>query len=495
MRATIVFLVLLGLGGAGVFYYTKHLSAESPTTYRTANVKRGDLVSTISATGTVEPEEVIDIGAQVAGIVNSLGKDPKNPEKSIDWCSVVDSGTVLARIEDSIYKAQVDQDKATLQVNEANLLSAQAKLHQTVNDWKRAKDLLPTKSIADTDYDAAEANYETAKANVALAVATIAQSKAALQKDETNLGYTVITSPVKGVIIDRRVNIGQTVVASLSAPSLFLLAKDLRRLQVWASVNEADIGRIHEGLPVEFTVDAYPNEIFHGTVAQIRLNATMTQNVVTYTVVVDTDNSNLLLLPYLTANLLFQIDRHRDVLLVPNAALRWLPRPPQIVPELREATLKLMAGKGKSHAGQGKTEGEAKATGDAKAEGEAKAPADTKAEGEPKVEGEPRPAGPLPGDKPKLTKPGDSRLAGSKPVNPPHEKHSHHGEHGRLWAKDGDFVRPVEVLVGPSDGSFTEVSGKDLTEGMEVVFGEARTEQVSDTTNPFAPSLFKGKAK
>ena len=186
-----------------------------------------------------------------------------------------------------------------------------------------------------------------------------------------------------------------------------------------------------------------------------------------------------MLLPYLTANLLFQIDRHRDVLLVPNVMLLAAAAAADRARNWPEATLKLMAGKGKSHAGQGKTEGEAKATGDAKAEGEAKAPADTKAEGEPKVEGEPRPAGPLPGDKPKLTKPGDSRLAGSKPVNPPHEKHSHHGEHGRLWAKDGDFVRPVEVQVGPSDGSFTEVSGKDLKEGMEVVFGEARRSRLA----------------
>ena len=149
---------------------------------------------------------------------------------------------------------------------------------------------------------------------------------------KTNLGYTTITSPVRGMILDRRVNIGQTVVASLNAPSLFLIAKDLRRMQVWASVNEADIGRIRVNMPVRFTVDAYPGQMFRGKVTQIRMNATMTQNVVTYTVVVTTDNSSGKLLPYLTANVQFEMDQRSNVLLAPNAALRWKPQASQIDP-------------------------------------------------------------------------------------------------------------------------------------------------------------------
>ena len=170
------------------------------------------------------------------------------------------------------------------------------------------------------------ANYKAAEANVAVGEATIQQNEAALEMAKTNLGYSTIKSPVDGVIIDRRVNIGQTVVASLNAPSLFLIAKDLRRMQVWASVNEADIGRIHPSMPVRFTVDAYPGEVFRGKVVQVRLNATMTQNVVTYTVVVTTDNSDGKLLPYLTANVNFELEQRDNVLLVPNAALRWKPR-------------------------------------------------------------------------------------------------------------------------------------------------------------------------
>ena len=187
--------------------------------------------------------------------------------------------------------------------------------------------------------------YEIAQANVAVGEAAIVQSRnavaqaqATLQRGQRNLSYCTIKSPVKGVIIDRRVNIGQTVVSSLNAPSLFLIAKDLKRMQVWVSVNEADVGSIHPGQPVSFTVDAYPGKIFRGEVGKIRLNATMTQNVVTYTVEVITDNSSGKLLPYLTANAQFELSQHNNVLLVPNAALRWCPQPEQVTPKFRTMT-------------------------------------------------------------------------------------------------------------------------------------------------------------
>ncbi|MCL4501688.1 MAG: efflux RND transporter periplasmic adaptor subunit, partial [Deltaproteobacteria bacterium] len=165
---------------------------------------------------------------------------------------------------------------------------------------------------------------------------TVEQAKATLQRAQQNLSYCTIVSPVKGVIVDRRVNIGQTVVASLNAPSLFLIAKDLTRIQVWVSVNEADIGLIHTGQPANFTVDAFPGQVFEGQVGKIRLNATMTQNVVTYTVEVTTDNSDGKLLPYLTANVKFVVGESKNVLTVPNAALRWEPKPDQLVKEGRE---------------------------------------------------------------------------------------------------------------------------------------------------------------
>lgn len=339
MKTVLMVLVLLGAAAGGVYYYTTHLAAEPTTSFRTTAIKRGDLLSAISATGTVEPEEVVDVGAQVVGRIKSLGIDPSDPEgkKTIDYGSVVQEGTILALIDDATYKAQVDQAKATTQRANADLLQYQAKCLQMEQEWKRAQSLRPKGAIADTDYDLASANYKAAKANVAVGEAAIMQAEASLELAKTNLNYTIIKSPVRGVIVDRRVNIGQTVVSSMNAPSLFLIAKDLRRIQVWASVNEADIGRIHVDLPVRFTVDAYPGDVFRGKVAQIRLNATMTQNVVTYTVVVVTDNLDGKLLPYLTANLQFEIEQFTDVLLVPNAALRWKPRPEQIDPTMRDA--------------------------------------------------------------------------------------------------------------------------------------------------------------
>lgn len=347
MKTLFALFLALGLAIVCVVYYVTHLSAAPLASFRTAKVARGDVVSSIGATGTVEPETLVDVGAQVMGRIKELGVEPDDPEgkKPVDYRSAVRRGMVLAQIDDSLYKAQYDQALASLHRAEADLAQLRAKLLQTEQERKRAGELVNItdipgtnrviKGISDSDHDLAVANHEIAKANLKVGEATLEQSRAALALAKTNLDYTVIKSPLDGVIIERRVDVGQTVVASLNAPSLFLIAKDLKRMQVWASVNEADIGRIHAGMPVRFTVDAFPDETFRGTVEQVRLNATMTQNVVTYTVIVATDNSSLRLLPYLTANLKFEVDARRDVLAVPNAALRWTPRPEQVAPEHR----------------------------------------------------------------------------------------------------------------------------------------------------------------
>jgi HlyD family secretion protein len=332
----ILFLLLLGAGGVGLWYWSHR---EEPFRgYRTKKAEQGNLVVTIGATGTIQPEDVIDVGAQIAGMIESLGPDPNRSDKTIDYGSNVEEGTVLAQIDDSIYKTQVAQAKATLARAEADLLQLEARLYQREREWNRMQQLsaLGKSNVTESTFDAAKADYEAAKAALAVGEAEVASARAMLEQAEVNLRYTTIKSPVRGVIIDRRVNVGQTVVASLNAPSLFLIAKDLHRLEVWAAVNEADIGRIRPGQPVVFTVDAFPGEKFRGEVVQTRLNATMTQNVVTYTVVVSTDNSSGKLLPYLTANLNFEVGRRTDVLLVPNAALRWRPKPEQIAPDWRQ---------------------------------------------------------------------------------------------------------------------------------------------------------------
>ena len=328
---------LLAAFGAVAWLRSGRAPADDATAFHLASVARGDLQVTVGATGTIEPEEVVDIGAQVVGMIREFGRDPHDPDRPIDYGSHVEVGSVLAQIDDTLYRAQLDQARANAQRARSDLLELQAKLRKADRAWVRGQELRRTGVMSEADYDTALADYDTARSALAVGEASIAQANAALQQAEINLGYTTIRSPVKGVIVDRRVNIGQTVVSSLNAPSLFLIAKDLTRVQIWASVNEADIGRIQPAQTVRFTVDAFPGETFVGTVSQVRLNATMTQNVVTYTVVVTVDNPDGRLLPYLTTTLKFEIDRRTDVLLVPNAALRWRPSDTQIAPDARKA--------------------------------------------------------------------------------------------------------------------------------------------------------------
>jgi HlyD family secretion protein len=437
VRILLVVAVLAGIAFAAIQYLKK--SNGQTVNYRTAPITRGDLVSSISATGTVEPQEVIDVGAQVAGQILSFGKDANG--KTIDYGSTVEEGMILAQIDDSLYSAdlasstaQVEAARAALQRDQADLEQLKAKLNQTQRDWDRAQKLGPSEALAQSSYDSYKSAFEIARANVAVGDAAILQSKASqlqaeagLQRARRNLGYCTIKSPVRGVVIDRRVNIGQTVVASLNAPSLFLLAKDLTKMQVWVIVNEVDIGKISPGQLTRFTVDAFPGETFVGQVGKVRWNASMTQNVVTYTVEVITDNSKGRLLPYLTANVQFEMIRRPAVLQVVNAALRWSPTIDKVDPKYTDMI----------------------------------------------------PNKPAPGA---ANRP---RPVGSPPV-PTAEPKSNEGV---LWVMDQQQFRPIRVTPGLSDGLMTEVEGDGLTEGLEVVIGQVTVSAAGDTTNPFAPRI------
>jgi len=470
MKKVLILIVLAGLvvGGGAVYWRREGAPA---VVLRTEQVQRGDMVVSISATGTVEPEEVIDVGAQVAGLILSFGTDANG--KTVDYGSPVEANTVLARIDDALYTSEVTQAKAQvltakggLKRAEADVEQAKAKLYQAERNWERAQQLGSSSALAATDYDNYKAAYDSAKATVLICEAAIieasgnlAQAESMLERAVRNLGYTTITSPVKGVIIDRRVNIGQTVVASLNAPSLFLIAKDLTRIQVWVAVNEADIGRLRPGQPVTFTVDAFPGESFKGEVGKIRLNASMTQNVVTYTVEVVADNPNGRLLPYLTANVKFELDRHDDVLMVPAAALRWTPTAERMVPEARRAF------EGQSAAVPQK----AHASGAAETEGDTERPA---------------------------------TLATATRTDELGRGDAERQEQGVVWVPQGQYVRPIFVRVGLSDDIMTEVEGEDLAEGMKVVTGQEEGESQSagsagqgqggaesGGTNPFLPKI------
>jgi HlyD family secretion protein len=433
----VVAVVLVCAAGAWVLH-SRH--ANKPV-WRMGAVRKGDLTATITATGTVEPEEVVDVGAQVSGLFLEFGKDKNG--KLIDYGSVVKEGMLLAKIDPQLFQADVDLDTAVVASDKAgeaqaaaNVEQMKAKEVQAEADWKRAQVLGPSEALAPTTFDSYKANYDISKANVSLAEAAVASAKAAtvqaqatLKKAQQTLDYCTIKSPVDGVIIDRRVNIGETVASSLNTPSLFLIAKDLTRIQVWVSVNEADIGKIHTNQDVMFTVDAFPDQKFHGKVNKVRLNATMTQNVVTYTVEVNTDNFDGKLLPYLTANVHFLTGEAHDAYLVPNSALRWHPASDLIATETKKAD---EAGGGAADSGQRR-----------------------------------------------------GKHGGG-------EDGSAVQQAGTLWVPEGGRVRPVRVNLGLSDGTWTEVQGEGVSEGMTLVLGVQAPDVVADTSagaNPFIPQF------
>lgn len=452
MRMIIVVLVLLAaVAGAGGWYW--HISSQPHIEYKTAKIRHGDLLATIGATGTLEPEEVVDVGAQVTGPITAFGKDADgNP---MDYRSPVKAGMLLATIDPTTYKADRDTAAAQLGQANANMLKARADLAQTQamlgqaeGNWTRAQKIGPSDALSQNDYDMYKANYESAKANVMVsqaevkqATAGIVQAQAALDKAERNLQFCTINSPVDGVIIDRRVNVGQTVVGSLTPASMFLIAKDLRDMQIWVAVNEADIGQIFPGQHVTFTCDAFQGKTYTGTVNKIRLNATMTQNVVTYTVEVNTKNPQLELYPYLTANVQFELKHDKDVLLVPNAALRWYPSDASEVVADERAQWK---------------------------------PVDSDEREKPVV-------GDIPANDKKDKK--GAKAGKGHPQQKP-------DRFGTIWVAEGDWVRPVKVKVGTSDGIDTEISAADLKEGPEVVVGEfVQTGQDGQERNPFLPQM------
>ena len=258
-------------------------------------------------------------------MIASFGSDPANPNKPLDCGSHVRRGMVLAQIDPTVYQAQVEYAAAALSAARSSLAQLQAKRDQTERAWKRAQVLRTKKAIADTDYDLAATDFRMATASAAAAEAAVQEADAMLRIAKTNLAYTTIKSPSDGVIIDRRVNVGQTVVAAFNAPGLFLIAKDSRQMQVWASVDEADIGDIHPGQPARFTVKACLDQVFDGKVAQIRMNPVRHDATITYAVVVAAENLGELL-PDMTADLQFEVEHHPGVLLIPNNAISLPPQ-------------------------------------------------------------------------------------------------------------------------------------------------------------------------
>ena len=287
----------------------------------TARVDRGRIVAKVTATGVLSAIVTVQVGSQVSGRIQAL---------YADYNSRVRKGQLIAKIDPQLFLATRDQARANLAAAQGNLAKAKAQAVDAQRQYARSKLLAEQKLVAQADMETAQASAEAAQAGVQAAQGSVEQARAALHQAEVNLAYTDILSPTNGVVISRSVDVGQTVAASLQAPTIFVIAEDLAKMQVDTSVAEADVGRLRDGMDVTFTVDAYPAEVFRGSVRQIRNAPQTVQNVVTYDAVIDVANPDLKLRPGMTANVTFVYAQKDDALRVPNAALRFKP-PPELL--------------------------------------------------------------------------------------------------------------------------------------------------------------------
>lgn len=295
-------------------FYGRSKSAEPVVT--TDGVSRGSIVTTIAATGTLEAVTTVQVGSQVSGAVQAL---------HADFNSLVRKGQVLARLDPSLYDSAIEQAAANLTKAQADHERVQVTLTDAQAKLGRAKELAARQLIAANDVDTAELARATAEAQLRSSSASVTQARASLEQAKVNLAKTVIMSPIDGIVISRNVDVGQTVAASLSAPTLYLIAADLSQMQLSASIDESDLGQIADGQPVNFTVDAYPTETFGGIVKQVRLNPVVASNVVTYAAIISAPNPELKLKPGMTAHLTIEVARRDGVLRAPAAALRFKP--------------------------------------------------------------------------------------------------------------------------------------------------------------------------
>lgn len=308
--------VVIALLAAGLWYWDNHESEAAEGAYRTTPVERGDIRVAISATGTLSAISTVTVGSQISGQVTDV---------LVDFNSQVKKGDVLARIDPSTYEAQIEQGTAQIASASASLAQARATLRNAELDYQRKADLGKQKLVAQSDVDLARSALDQARAQVNSSQAQIRQQTASTQTTRVNLQRTVITSPVDGVVLTRTIEPGQTVAANFSAPELFTIAEDLSKMKIELAVDESDIGQVKVGQVVSFTADAFADRQFKGTVEQVRLAATTTNNVVTYPVVVTVDNSDGTLLPGLTVNAEIEVSKRDKVLKVSNAALRYKP--------------------------------------------------------------------------------------------------------------------------------------------------------------------------
>lgn len=450
-RRRVVVTATLALA-AGLVIGTYYWTSESKTDVdiQIVFVTRGAIVDSVQASGTLEAVSTVLVGTQVTGRILEL---------DADFNSIVRKGQVLARIDPSLYEAQVEQAQANLASARANLERLRVALEDTRTQLQRARNLASRNLLAQVDLDAAEVSERAAAAQVKSAEAQVVQAQASLTQAEADLARTVILSPIDGIVISRDVDEGQTVSASAQAPTLYQLAADLDRMRLNASVDESDIGRLRPGQPATFQVDAFPERDFTGTVSQVRLQPRVDQGVVTYAVLVEVTNPDLKLRPGMTANVTIEVARRDNVLRIANSALRFRPH---------EETFALLGHEpeGDGATGHGADPGAGASIVPAVYESTTAAPEPVLAAN---GDGASRPVGTT-----------VDRLF--EPIEPEEVA-------GRIWVIREDRLVPLAVRLGLGDGVFTELEGEGVEEGMEVVTAvrEAGTDRVKSTgaNNPF----------
>ncbi len=415
MKILIKLLAVVGvLGGIGAAAYgpaKKYLEDRNRTQWRTQNVSKGDIAQTVNSTGKVEPIHRVSVGASVSGPISEL---------FVDYNSKVVEGQLLARIDPRIYKSTVERDRAQLLTRQAEVARSEAQQQQAVNDERRGGELKRGNRdfISEAELDGFRFIRMSRDAELLVAKANVDQAKAQLDNSLANLGYTDILSPCEGVVIEKKIDIGQTLAAQFQTPEMFVVAPEMdKRMHIYASVDEADIGMIRkaqvDGQVVRFTVDAYPEELFdQGKIVQVRLSSTEEQNVITYPVIVETPNTDLKLLPGMTANLSFQIKKREGIIRVPNAALRFYPAREKVHPDDRKII-------------DGVDEQKQIVTDTAK----------------------------------QLS--ADEKAAATRSQNMRH-----------VWIAEGNFLRGKPVVTGISDNRYTELVEGDISEKDELVVGE-----------------------
>jgi HlyD family secretion protein len=316
-------LIIIFAAGGTAFFWTR----EKATQFRTSKVEKGKITATVSATGKVNAVVTVQVGSQVSGTIQKL---------YADFNSRVKKGQVVAQIDPALFQAQVAQAKAKLANDQANVEKAKVVLALDKLNLSRMEELLSKKLIAQSDKDSAQTTFDSDVASLKAAEAQVQQDEAAVALAETNFRYTTIVSPVDGIVISRNVDVGQTVAASLQAPVLFTIAQDLTEMQVDTSVDEADIGQVRVGQEAEFSVDAYPDSPFHGTVHDIYNEPIIVQNVVTYDAIIRVKNPDFKLKPGMTANVIIKVGQADDAIKLPNAALRYRPDKAPVLPSKTE---------------------------------------------------------------------------------------------------------------------------------------------------------------